>query len=87
MIRRRVFIVDDDADLRKTLLEQLAHVEWVRRFVLLDRDFSQEHGEMTPSMKVRRKEIEKKYADLLEYVYNPSGGMPPEHANRVLNVD
>ena len=67
--------------------EQLAHVEWVRRFVLLDRDFSQEHGEMTPSMKVRRKEIEKKYADLLEYVYNPNAEARPEHANRILNVD
>ena len=33
MIRRRVFIVDDDADLRKTLLEQLAHY---REFELIE---------------------------------------------------
>ena len=33
MIRRRIFIVDDDADLRKTLLDQLAHY---REFELLD---------------------------------------------------
>ena len=33
MIRRRIFLVDDDADLRKTLMEQLAHY---REFELIE---------------------------------------------------
>ncbi|MEM7582471.1 MAG: long-chain fatty acid--CoA ligase [Acidobacteriota bacterium] len=47
----------------------LARVERVRRFFVLDRDLSQEGGEMTPTMKMKRKAIEEKYAELFERVY------------------
>ena len=47
----------------------LARVERVRRFFVLGRDFSQEGGEMTPTMKMKRKAIETKYADLFDRVY------------------
>ncbi|MEO1365752.1 MAG: long-chain fatty acid--CoA ligase [Acidobacteriota bacterium] len=50
--------------------EQLARVEKVRRYFLLDRDFSIEGGEMTPTMKMKRKAIEEKYADRFERVYS-----------------
>lgn len=53
--------------------EHLARVEQVRRFVILDRDFSQEQGELTPTMKVRRKEVEAKYAALLDRIYGEAG--------------
>ena len=33
MIRRRIFLVDDDADLRKTLMDQLMHY---REFELIE---------------------------------------------------
>lgn len=49
--------------------QRLAHVESVRRFLLLSRDLCQEHGELTPTMKVRRKEVEKKYAAELDRLY------------------
>jgi long-chain acyl-CoA synthetase len=48
---------------------KLAQVEHVRRFVILERDFSQTHGELTPTMKIRRKEVEAKYAPLFDKVY------------------
>lgn len=32
--------------------EHLAHVERIKKVFILDRDFSQEHGELTPTMKV-----------------------------------
>ena len=48
---------------------KLAQVEHVRRFVILDRDFSQSGGELTPTMKIRRKEVELKYAALFDRVY------------------
>lgn len=55
---------------------KLAHVERVRRFFLIPRDFSQEEGELTPTMKVRRKEVERAYAAELDRLYDdPSFGL------------
>ena len=51
----------------------LAQVERVRRYVLLDRDFSQEEGELTPTMKVKRKAIEEKFQDLFDRIYTEDG--------------
>lgn len=48
---------------------QLSHLERVRRFVLLDRDFSQEEGELTPTLKLKRKAIEAKYEELFDRIY------------------
>ncbi len=49
--------------------QELAKVERVRRFFVLDRDFSPEGGELTPTMKMKRKAIEEKYAELFDRVY------------------
>ncbi len=49
--------------------QRLAHVEQVRKLLLLPRDLSQEHGEMTPTMKVKRREVEQKYAAELDRLY------------------
>ncbi|MEM8960580.1 MAG: long-chain fatty acid--CoA ligase [Acidobacteriota bacterium] len=63
----------------------LARVERIRRFVLLERDFSHEEGELTPTMKMKRRWIERHYADLFERIYTdpsfaidaePEDGMP-----------
>ena len=53
--------------------EKLAQVEQVRRFVILERDFSQEANEMTPTMKVKRKEVEKAYAATFDRIYDEDG--------------
>jgi long-chain acyl-CoA synthetase len=53
------------ADIQK----DLANYERVRRFTLLDRQFSIEDGELTPTQKVRRKIIEERYAHLIERMY------------------
>ncbi len=50
--------------------QELARVERVRRFIVLDRDFSLEGGEMTPTMKMKRKAIEEKYAEVFDRVYH-----------------
>lgn len=58
--------------------KHLAHVEQVRRFLVLDRDFSQEQGELTPTLKVKRGELEKKYAAELARLYDdPAFGLEP----------
>ncbi len=49
---------------------ELARVERIRRFVVLDRDFSAEGGELTPTMKMKRKAIEEKYAAIFDRIYD-----------------
>lgn len=52
---------------------EIAQVERVRRFVILERDFSQEQGELTPTMKVKRQAVEKMYAETLDRIYDEAG--------------
>ncbi len=44
--------------------------ETIKRFTVLDRDLSVEDGEMTPSLKVRRKVVEEHYRDELDALYS-----------------
>jgi long-chain acyl-CoA synthetase len=47
----------------------LASFEQVKRFILLGTDFSQETGELTPTLKIRRKVVVGKYGGLLDALY------------------
>lgn len=47
----------------------LASFEQVKKFVVLGKDFSQETGELTPTLKVRRKVVVEKYGRLLDALY------------------
>ncbi len=49
--------------------KDLANYERVRRFTLLDRQFSVEEGELTPTQKIRRSVVEQRYARLIENMY------------------
>jgi long-chain acyl-CoA synthetase len=49
--------------------ETLARYERVRRFCLLDREFTVEAGEITPTLKPRRKVIEEHFRDRIEGMY------------------
>jgi long-chain acyl-CoA synthetase len=47
----------------------LAPFETIKRFELLDRDLSAEAGELTPTLKVRRKIVSQTFAGLIEGMY------------------
>jgi long-chain acyl-CoA synthetase len=44
--------------------------EKIRRFTLLPRDFTIEDDEMTPTMKVKRRNVDKKYKQLIDAMYS-----------------
>jgi len=50
--------------------QELARYENVRRYKILHREFSIEEGEMTPTMKLKRKVIEENFAEVIEGFYS-----------------
>ncbi len=61
--RRRIAVIN----------AKLAPFESIKRFRLLSRDFSVEGGELTPSLKVRRKHCVQKYGSLIDDMYGAEG--------------
>ena len=41
----------------------------VRRFTLMSRDFSAEHGEITPTLKLRRQAVIAKFSTVIDSMY------------------
>jgi long-chain acyl-CoA synthetase len=50
----------------------LASFETIKKFAILENDFSQEAGELTPTLKVRRKFVSEKYKEILDRLYQDS---------------
>jgi len=50
--------------------EQLASFEAVRRFKILEHDFSIDSGELAPSMKVKRRVVYERYRDIFDGFYD-----------------
>ncbi len=53
----------------KNLMKDYARVEQIRRFTLLPREFSIESGELTPTLKMKRKIISQNFNDVIESMY------------------
>ncbi|HEX5004031.1 MAG TPA: long-chain fatty acid--CoA ligase [Gemmatimonadales bacterium] len=60
------------AEIRKTLRD-LAHYETPKKFLLLDKDFSIESGELTPTLKVKRRVVEQRHQERIEALYKAGG--------------
>ncbi|HYS54010.1 MAG TPA: long-chain fatty acid--CoA ligase [Thermoanaerobaculia bacterium] len=56
--------------------------EKIRRFALLARDFTIENDEITPSLKVKRKVIDKKYKDIIDQLYIDDGAEEEREVKR-----
>jgi len=57
-----------NADIQK-LTGELARFEQIKKFTLLPAEFTIEAGELTPTLKVKRKVVSKKYAETIEKMY------------------
>ncbi|MHB1225754.1 MAG: AMP-dependent synthetase/ligase [Gemmatimonadaceae bacterium] len=56
----------------QTTLSGLAHFEMPKRVALLEREFSIERGELTPTLKVRRRVVDRDYRELIDSLYADS---------------
>ena len=48
---------------------QFSNPEQVKKFLILPRDFTIDDGELTPTLKIRRKQINENWSDLIESMY------------------
>jgi long-chain acyl-CoA synthetase len=77
---RQDLVENDDI---KTLLDErvnrvnagLSKYETIKRFTVLCREFSEEGGELTPTLKLKRRVVEKKYKEQIDALYSDEGGI------------
>jgi long-chain acyl-CoA synthetase len=64
----------DPRELIEEVVEEVnrdrVRVEQIKRFAILPRDFSQEEGELTPTLKLRRRVVEAHFAGEIERLYS-----------------
>ena len=63
------------AEVQKAIDEVNSHVgrvEQIKKFAILDHDLSQETGELTPTLKVKRSVVNEKFAPIVEQLYAAS---------------
>ena len=51
--------------------ERLSRVEQIKRFRILEGEWEPGGDELTPTMKLKRRPIAEKYADVIEALYGP----------------
>jgi long-chain acyl-CoA synthetase len=56
-------------------LKELAKFETPKKVVLLENDFTIESGELTPTLKVKRRVVEKRYKDVIDAAYASADAM------------
>jgi long-chain acyl-CoA synthetase len=63
----------DPQDLVQEIVDEVnrdrVRVEQIKRFAILPRDFTQEDGEVTPTLKLRRKIVTEHFADTIDALY------------------
>ncbi len=55
-------------------MEGLAHFETPKKVALLEHDFTIERGELTPTLKVKRRVVDKEYKEMIDGLYVGGGG-------------
>jgi len=57
----------------ESLTPDLARYEKIKKFALLEDEFTIEGGELTPTMKVKRRVIDEKYKSVIDRIYDEAG--------------
>ena len=52
------------------LNEQFSNPEQLKKFVVLPRDLTIDNGELTPTLKIRRKQINENWSEIIESMYD-----------------
>jgi long-chain acyl-CoA synthetase len=52
--------------------ESLSQVERIKKFAIVPEEWTVDSGELTPTMKMKRRVVHEKYAELIERMYAPS---------------
>ncbi len=65
----------------RSLNADLAQHEKIRRFTILPREFSMAEGEITPTLKVRRRVVAERYKDLIDGMYLKTQRADQYHAD------
>jgi long-chain acyl-CoA synthetase len=67
---------EETAEIRESIQEtvdevnsKVGPVEQIKYFAILPQDLSQETGELTPTMKVKRNVVHEKFADVIDSLY------------------
>jgi len=58
-----------DSDIEAKVNSLFARVEHIRKFTVLERDFTMEDGELTPTLKIKRRPINDNWSDTIEAMY------------------
>lgn len=61
----------------ETLQQDLAHYEQIKHFVILPHPFTMDNGELTNTLKVRRRVVYEHYADTIEKIYADAENQAP----------
>ncbi|MFL5318660.1 MAG: long-chain fatty acid--CoA ligase, partial [Myxococcaceae bacterium] len=69
LVRDRRFLELLQRKIDEDVNSKVARFEHIRKFHVLPEDFTTEGGELTPTMKVKRKVVEKKYAAEIDAMY------------------
>src|SRR5262249_35258674 len=68
MLKSREVVNEIHDDMEK-LSSDLAPFERVKKIALLEHEFTIDSGELTPSLKIKRNVVEKRYKDLIDSLY------------------
>ena len=64
--------------------ERLAQFEKIKKIALLDRELTVEGGELTPTLKVKRRVVDEKYRDVIDQIYAQAESVSVDQSDFVL---